>query len=51
VSKQWNWLKLSIADLLLVGGIFCVVFRRYLFGIILIFIGIIYRIKYVKWGR
>ena len=51
MSNHWNWLKLSIADLLSVGGIVCVVFRRYIFGIILIFIGVIYRIKYVKSGR
>ena len=48
MSSKLNWLKLSIADLLLVGGIICIVIRRYAFGVILIFIGVTYRIKYVK---
>lgn len=46
-QKKTRWLRLAVADTLLVGGIGFMIMKRYLFGMILVILGIVYRIKYV----
>jgi hypothetical protein len=48
VANRFSWFKLAIADLLFVSGFGCMFIKRYLLGAILIFIGIIYKYKYVN---
>ena len=45
--SRWKWFKWAIVDLLFAGGVGCILFKRYPMGIILIFISLIYRKKYV----
>ena len=51
MSNQYKWFRLAITDTLFVVGAILIILRRYTFGILLIVIGILYKIKYVRANR